>query len=124
MSAHQQQAVGGGWTWTDAELARAKELRREGYTVGTIAGMLRAEFGSERTGLAVQAVFRNLRQRGLAVETVSDHDRAAAREKHRQAELAAANLVRRKCLRCGGGFDSHGPGNRVCSSCKSTEVWR
>ena len=117
----QRQAVGGGYAWTDAELARAKELRREGYTHGTIAGFLRREFGTERTGLGVQKLFTSLRQRGLVVETVSDHERQAARARHRQAEVAAANLVRRRCLRCGSGFDSSWAGHRVCDECKAQE---
>jgi hypothetical protein len=123
MSAHQQ-PTGGGLPWSGAELARAKALRRVGYTHGTIAGMLRAEFATERTGSAVQKLFVALRQRGLVVETVSDADRAAAREKARQAELAVANLVRRRCLRCRDHFDSWGPGNQVCGDCKSSEAWR
>jgi hypothetical protein len=123
MSAHQQ-PTGGGWTWADAELARAKDLRREGYTHATIAGFLRREFSTERSGVSVQKLFTGLRQRGLVVETVSDHDKQAAREKHRQAELAAANLVRRQCLRCRGAFDSWGAGKRICADCRASEAWR
>jgi hypothetical protein len=118
------QPSGTGYVWTAAELARAKELRREGYTHGTIAGLLREEYGTGRSGDGVRKLFLNLRQRGVVVETVAEHERVAAREKHRATELARANLVRRKCLRCSGGFDSYGPQNRVCSDCKASEAWR
>jgi hypothetical protein len=29
----------------------------------------------------------------------------------------------RKCLSCEKQFKSHGPGNRICSSCKSLSAW-
>lgn len=116
MSGAERKPTGNGYAWTEAELARAKALRREGYTHGTIAGLLREEFGTERTGQGVQSLWQTLRQRGEVVETVADHDRAAVRE--RRAELAAANTVRRRCLRCGDGFDSWGAGNRLCGECR------
>jgi hypothetical protein len=123
----QRQATGGGFTWTEQELARAKALRREGYTHGTIAGMLRTEFGSDRTGMALQRLFCALRRDGLVVETVEDHDRQDVRRRalvrEQQAELKAANSLRRSCLRCRGEFDSHGAGNRICEDCKRHGVF-
>jgi hypothetical protein len=40
-------------------------------------------------------------------------------QKHRQ-QLACKH---RMCLACSGQFASTGPGNRICSRCKSTEVF-
>jgi Zn finger protein HypA/HybF involved in hydrogenase expression len=40
-------------------------------------------------------------------------------EKHRIESQKKA----RRCLSCSKNFSSHGPGNRICGSCKSTEVF-
>jgi len=106
-----------GWLpWKQPELARAKALRAEGYTHGTIAGMLRDEFGTVRTGLAVQKLFAALRQKGVVVDPVPTHQAKAAEV--RKAELVVANNVQRQCLLCRRNFYSWGAGNRRCDPCK------
>jgi hypothetical protein len=40
-----------------------------------------------------------------------------------QAHHLQAQRKTRKCLSCDAAFASTGPGNRVCSSCKSLDAW-
>jgi hypothetical protein len=110
--------------WSEAELGRVKQLRREGYTYATVAGFLRKEFGTACTGPTIQKLIAALRGKGLVVETREDHEKQAARQKRAAAELAVANAVRRRCLSCSRGFDSEGAGNRICAGCKQSEAWR
>jgi hypothetical protein len=109
--------------WSEAELDRVKQLRREGYTFATVAGMLGAEFGTKRTGPTIQKLVFALRKKGEVVETQDDRERLRARVRKESRELAIANAVRRKCLSCQRPFDSDGPGNRICGRCKATEAW-
>lgn len=111
---------GAGWLWSERELARAKELRREGFTVAAISGTLQAEFGTVRTAMGVQQMFTNLRRRGEAVAPLP-----AKQVMERKAELILANTTRRECLAEGRKhwFDSWGPGNRICSDCKRLGSW-
>lgn len=112
---------GRGFIWTQAEMGRAKELRREGYTGATIAGILRQEFGTARTRSGIETMFRNLKRRGETLPARTD----PARKRATLSEVAAANTIRRECLANGRGhwFDSEGPGNRICPKCKSLGTW-
>lgn len=116
--------TGGGWLWSAPELARAKELRREGFTAATIAGTLKAEFGTIRSAMSVQQVFTNLRRLGQAVAP-APMKQVMANHAKRQAELVVANTVRRECLSGGRGhwFDSEGAHHRICSDCKRQGSW-
>lgn len=38
---------------------------------------------------------------------------------YRSADGEHVETTRRACLRCRRGFDSHGPGNRMCDSCRT-----
>lgn len=120
-------STGSGWAWTEAEIVRAKELRTEGFTAASIAGALSAEFGTQRTGNAVEKC--------LAKQRRPDHFRAADVARKvlvRKAEKVQLTVVpkattRRRCLGpvCHGvlWFDSEGPGHRVCSDCKRSVIW-
>lgn len=41
-----------------------------------------------------------------------------------QAHRIEAMRQTRRCLSCGDDFASHGPGNRICSSCKDLDGWK
>ena len=53
--------TGNGWAWTEAEVERAKQLRRQGHTYASIAPILAAEFRTARSKLGVEKLFRRLR---------------------------------------------------------------
>lgn len=94
--------------WSAPELARMHQLRAEKLTSASIAGALRQEFGTGRTGQAVKMCVAMLKKR-----EERKAERAAA-----VAELTVVNNISRKCLCCGGGFSSWGAGNRMCVECK------
>lgn len=112
------------YTWTAPELARAKDLRFEGYTHGTIAGMLREEFGTLRTRHGVQKMFSNLKRRSPSDEPKPRASSGARPSMAKPSEVQAANATRRMCLSCTNPFDSEGPGNRICLNCKASDRWR
>jgi hypothetical protein len=41
-----------------------------------------------------------------------------------QAHRLQSMVKGRKCLSCAKTFQSSGPGNRICSSCKSHDAWQ
>jgi len=45
----------------------------------------------------------------------------AHRSPTREREREATGYAPRKCLRCQIMFDSHGPGNRLCSRCRTAD---
>lgn len=51
------------WTWSAGEMARAKQLRGEGHTYGSIATVLRREFQARRSSEGVRKLFASLPQR-------------------------------------------------------------
>jgi tRNA(Ile2) C34 agmatinyltransferase TiaS len=111
--------------WSDAEVARAKQLRREGGTHPAVAAALRAEFGTQRTTHAVQKLFARLRRPDEMRAENAAHKAAARLSTRAQAQAGrVAKTELRLCLRCGEAFDSHGPFNRVCGDCKTSEAWR
>jgi hypothetical protein len=113
--------------WTLDQINRAKVLRREGFTLATVAGMLTEEFGILRTREAVSGMFKSLEKRcpdDIAPRNRAEASRAAAARVKAERMERAANLSRRPCLCCRDLFVSEGPGNRICAPCKSTEAWR
>lgn len=113
--------------WTLDQITRAKVLRREGFNLATVAGMLTEEFGIFRTREAVSGMFKSLERRGaddIAPRNRSEASRVAAAKVKAERMERAANLSQRPCLCCRGIFASEGPQNRICAPCKSTEAWR
>jgi hypothetical protein len=98
--------------WSEAELARLRALRAEGRSHDVTAGILRQEFGTERSRAAVQMAAWAIRSK-----EARDADRD---ERQAEREVAAANTSNRRCLTCGGGFASWGAGNRMCGPCRHT----
>jgi tRNA(Ile2) C34 agmatinyltransferase TiaS len=126
MSASHKPAPPNDFLWSDAEVARAKQLRREGGTHPAVAAALRAEFGTQRTTHAVQKLFARLRRPDEMRAENAAHKAAARLSTRAQAQVGrvvVAKTVQRHCLRCRGGFESHGPGNRLCEECKRLGVF-
>lgn len=44
-------------------------------------------------------------------------------KKFTKPKPAAGPITKRPCLKCGNTFSSHGPGNRICSECKTKIEW-
>lgn len=68
-----------------------------------------------------------LRDRPMAVAKPATASAPRVRKKHYEAapsSAAAATTTKRRCLSCGSHFDSTGPGNRICGSCRSTDAHR
>jgi hypothetical protein len=114
--------------WSDAEVARAKQLRREGGTHPAVAAALRAEFGTARTTHAVQKLFARLRRPDEMRAENAAHKAAARLSTRAQAQagrVVVAKTVQRECLASGRGhyFDSEGPHHRICDACKRLGVF-
>lgn len=68
-----------------------------------------------------------LRDRPMAVAKPVTTSAPRVRKKHYEAAPSAAappTTTKRRCLSCGRPFDSAGPGNRICGSCRSTDAHR
>jgi hypothetical protein len=67
-----------------------------------------------------------LRDRPMAVAKPVTTSAPRVRKEHYEAAPAAAlpTTTKRRCLSCGSHFDSAGPGNRICGSCRSTDAHR
>lgn len=119
----------GGWLWGAAEIARAKQLRREGGTFPAVAVALSAEFNTQRTTESVSKLFAKLR-RPAEMRADDAARKAAARRAVRleaqAAQLVTVKVVRLECLAGGRGhyFDSwSASANRVCDDCKRSGTW-
>ena len=93
-------AVARAGLWTQADIETLIEMWHMKYTNADIADVLeRAE-----NAVAIKASRLSLPPR-------------------RELE-SRKNAKIRKCLRCSTSFHSHGSGNRICDTCKSSHKWR
>jgi len=120
-------------SWNDAQIRKLREM----WLSGAPDGELIAEFGRSANAIAIKAHRLGLPPRAEAVATnaVARLPVMAPRRKdavdypdqdERDEKLTRPKAVGkvRNCLMCGVEFWSSHAGERICSSCKSTEFWR
>lgn len=120
-------------SWNDNQIKKLREMWLSGATDGELI----SAFGRSANAIAIKAHRLGLPPRAEAVATnaVSRLPVLAPRRKDAvdypdHDERAETNIRPkavgkvRNCLMCGGEFWSSHAGERVCSSCKSTEFWR
>lgn len=122
-------------SWNDDQI---KKLQRM-WLGGSTDAELIAEFGRSANAIAIKAHRLGLPPRAEAVATnaidelppeapmradaVDFPDEFKGREQQRPKRPKSTGKVR-NCLMCGVEFWSSHAGERICSSCKSTEFWR
>jgi len=110
----------------DSRLIRASKLvldeKEEGRLCVWSLHLLRAmvQILIDQNGLELNDSFRSAYDKlsDLLIPVI-EPDKPIDAEK---VSRGGANI--RKCLCCGRDFPSHGPGNRICPSCKTTEAFR
>lgn len=129
--------------WDEAQKRRLSELWFEGGHRDAIADVLNEEFGTERSGaaVAIQATRMSLPARPDQRPQAKSPTRALACESAAGGSDATGDLMERdevdhlparvpptpkirKCLMCTKEFYSEGAHNRVCGSCRESDVWR
>ena len=90
--------------WKANAIKRAEEAARRAEEASRVAAMEAAEAEAKAKRLA---------------------ERLEAEEEIRRISAAVASRQKlRRCLSCDSQFNSHGPGNRICSGCKAQDMWR
>lgn len=120
-------------SWNDVQVRKLREM----WLSGAPDGDLIAEFGRSANAIAIKAHRLGLPPRAEAVATnaVARLPTIAPRRKDAvdypdedglEEKLSRPKAVGkvRNCLMCGVEFWSSHSGERICSSCKSTEFWR
>ena len=92
--------------WTADQIAQLFEMRNAGGEFRDIA----RELG--RTEQAAQSKYSEIKR-----ERRSGVKKTTAKPKGQPPQ-------KRACLKCGGSFNSKGPGNRICNDCKGSPEWR